>query len=355
LRDRRVPLCAVVVLLVSYCGARADIWDDPAYKTLSTAVTKYNAKDLGAAESLCRQSLKTYPDNILSHYLLGEILLEKGRFMEAVVHFMRTTALYPGFAEGYRKLGFSHASMKNFLKAREAYQKALAIAPDDADSLKGLGLACDKLGKVDEAVAHYGKALAKSGGKDVDCLVALANLYERKGDVNAAIGQLRRLVAIQKTPLRVKRLAILDYNVKNYKEALPLLDELVKGGKGDPDVHYALGMTRYNLGDKAGALAALQQAVNAREGYVEAHFNLAVIHLEQKRVPKAIAELEKAVKLDPDFVQGHRTLGRIHEHYRYDIEEAKRWYARADEAEKRTAKAAAKPAATRPAAPETGK
>jgi len=348
-----------VVLSVSFAlasvAARADIWQDPAFEKLRRAVKSYNAKDLVTAETLCLQSLKEYTDNILAHHLLGEIYLEKGRHAEAAEHFRRTVALYPRFAEGHRKLGMALVFLKDYKNALIAFQQALSFNPKDLDALKGLALASAELGNTGSAVHYYNQVLARLGGKDVDTLLALINLYEKLGDAKSAIRQLELLLTIRRTAGRVKRLAILKYNTKDYKGAIPLLEELIRGGKPDADTCYTLGMSRHALGDKNGAIKALLSAVEIDKKYVEAYFNLGVLYLEAKQVPRAVAALGKAVEANPDFVRGYETLGQINEHFRYDIEEAKRWYLKAEEAKKRLApkkpasKAAPVKSASRPA------
>jgi len=344
-----VRLALIFACALAPLPARADIWDDPAFAKLAQAIKRYNAKDLKSAEKLCRESLKKYPGNILAHYLLGEILLEKERYAEAANEFRHTTGAYPNFSEGYGKLGMALSAMKDYANAQAAFERALAIAPDNLEALKGIGFVLGEQGKVKAAVRYYAKALAKGGGKDINVLIALVNLYEKQGDLNSAIKHLKQAIALQKTRPRLKRLAILNFNNKTYKEARALIEELHKAGKGDADTFYALGMIRYASGDKDGCIDALQKAIKANGSYVEARFNLAVVYTEKKMVPKAISELEKVVQIDPDFVRAYKTLGQIHENYRYDIEEAKKWYKRAEEAEQRIAKK--KAAAKKPAPP----
>ncbi|MFH0964006.1 MAG: tetratricopeptide repeat protein [Planctomycetota bacterium] len=337
--------------ILAATAAGADIWKDPAFQKLSKAIELFNAKELDGAEKLAGESLSLYPDNILAHFLVGEISLERERWGDAAKHFKRTTELYPKFAQGYTKAGIALAALKDYANAQAAFQQALSLAGEDTEALKGLALCTGELGKLGLAIEYYQQVLTKLGGKDIESLLALVNLYEKSGEVREAIRTLKFLISIEKTPERVKRLGVLYFNDKSYEDAIPLLEELAGGGHADADVLYCLGMSRYALGNKDGAIEALQKAIATEPSYLEAHYNLAVVYLEKKLVPHAIAELEKTVQIDPTFVKGYRTLGQIHEHYRYDIEEAKHWYALAKEAEAAAAsRPASQPAQTQPAA-----
>jgi len=349
LLSRLPPLLLGIVLSVA-ATVRADVWDDPAFKDLSKGIELYNAEELDAAESAVRASLGKFGDNILAHYLLGEILLEKQQWKDAAEHFRRTIRLYPTFAEGHRKLGFSLISMDEFRAAETSFQKALSLAPQDVEALKGLAHCCGKLGKRVQAIKHYNDVLAKLGGADVDTLVALVNLYEEEGEITKAIRHLTLLLSVEKTPQRVKRLAVLLFNEERYEDAAPLLDTLVKEGGADAEVYYCLGMTRYALNDKDGCTEALRKALEIKPDYAEALYNLAVVFIEKKLVPRAIQLLKRCITADPDFVPAYETLGQVYEHFQYNIEEARKWYNKAKEVKERVDKApASQPPASQPA------
>ena len=332
----------------------ADIWDDPAFKDLSKGIELYNAEELDAAESAVRTSLAKFDDNILAHYLLGEILLEKQQWKDAADHFRRTIRLYPKFSEGHRRLGFSLTSMDDFRAAERSFQKALSLAPEDVNALKGLAHCSGKLGKRVQAIKYYNDVLAKLGGADIDTLVALVNLYEEEGEITKAIRHLTLLLSVEKTPQRVKRLSILLFNEKRYDDAAPLLGALVTEGAADAEVYYCLGMTRYALNDKDGCIEALQKALDIKPDYPEALYNLAVVFIEKKLVPRAIQLLTRCIAVNPDFVSAYETLGQVFEYFQYDIEEARKWYAKAKEVKDRLDKAAAsQPATSQPAGPES--
>jgi tetratricopeptide (TPR) repeat protein len=76
------------------------------------------------------------------------------------------------FAREYQAKGYE-AQMKGDLgQAEFLYERAEVLIPDDAGLLNDLGLVEEALGKVDEAEAHYLKAIAV----DFKCLPAYSNL-----------------------------------------------------------------------------------------------------------------------------------------------------------------------------------
>ena len=67
---------------------------------------------------------------------------------------------------------------------------ALKLSPDSGQYLDSLGMALLKLGKLDEALDAYNKAVAKDTG--ADSLMGRAFVYLRKGDRGARRRDCRR-------------------------------------------------------------------------------------------------------------------------------------------------------------------
>jgi len=57
--------------------------------------------------------------------ILGEALMEKKRYEEALKIFQKNIDEYPNYASGYESIGNAHLALKDTLKAKEFYEKAL--------------------------------------------------------------------------------------------------------------------------------------------------------------------------------------------------------------------------------------
>jgi TolB-like protein/Flp pilus assembly protein TadD len=73
----------------------------------------------------------------------------------------RAIALDPKSPDGYRALGDYYRRVTvNPARAVELYSKGLALAPDDADLLRGMGLAAQSAGRWEQAVEHFRRSLS---------------------------------------------------------------------------------------------------------------------------------------------------------------------------------------------------
>ncbi|MEJ2429930.1 MAG: tetratricopeptide repeat protein [Deltaproteobacteria bacterium] len=174
-----------------------------------------------------------------------------------------------------------HNNLGNVLtqkgKLQEAiahYTKALEISPNYAEAQINLGVALTRQGRLKEAIKHYSAALElKSNSAELhnNLGVALFGL----GDIPGAIRNY--LAAVQLKP--------------DYAEAHNNLGNgLVKLGKlSEAEIHYG-------------------KALKLRADYPEAHNNLGVALARQGRLKEAIAHFREAVRLAPNFAQARTNL-----------------------------------------------
>src|SRR5207249_2642110 len=88
-------------------------------------------------------------------------------------------------------LGFAWQTLGQLDRAIDCYQKAVAIAPNDASLHNNLGNAFDEAGRVDKAVASYRRALQYSDAAEIRANFARC---VKKFDARQSDADLRRLV-----------------------------------------------------------------------------------------------------------------------------------------------------------------
>lgn len=92
--------------------------------------------------------------------LLAQIRFGQGKYVEAAELAGKVTQYGLRFAGIHSQLGQIHAKENRWKEAEAAFREALAIDPDDAEALDGLGQALRGLGKPEEAVYLHMKAIA---------------------------------------------------------------------------------------------------------------------------------------------------------------------------------------------------
>jgi len=140
----------------AYWWARAAVLQDPAYSpsfvTLGVAARRSNRFDL--AERAYRRALEFDSHNEQALHNLAELLHLQGREDEAVRTARLLETVRPdSLAVSYRR-GLSAFNAGNFPMARDAFAKALRLAPDDSEINFLLALTHFRLGDSEEAVEH---------------------------------------------------------------------------------------------------------------------------------------------------------------------------------------------------------
>jgi tetratricopeptide (TPR) repeat protein len=77
-------------------------------------------------------------DNLRALRLRAHCMLRTGTYAEAQAEAERLTAQYPRWAEGWTLLGMVHDTMGRFDRAKSAFERALALDPDDAEAHRAL-------------------------------------------------------------------------------------------------------------------------------------------------------------------------------------------------------------------------
>jgi tetratricopeptide (TPR) repeat protein len=149
-----------------------------------------------------------------------------------------------------------------------------------ADFFYEFDLAADlrREGKLDDAIAHYKKALELAPG-DAKTLFELGEALEQKGNVTEALEQYRAALKADPTSSR--------------NEAV------------DTDLGYALART----GKLDEAIESFKKALAATPGDAMAHAGLGAAMLQQDRLDESIEQCRIALETSPELAPAHNTLG----------------------------------------------
>jgi tetratricopeptide (TPR) repeat protein len=80
-----------------------------------------------------RRVLELDPDDALGNFGLGELLVEAGRFEEAVLHLERALATDPRYSAALLALGRAHEGAEDLTAARETYLRGVDVAAAKGD------------------------------------------------------------------------------------------------------------------------------------------------------------------------------------------------------------------------------
>jgi tetratricopeptide (TPR) repeat protein len=145
-------------------------------------------------EYVTRRALEFDAGNADAAYRLGGILRGLARHAEALEVYRRYHQLVPDDFQGLGQIGSCLTDLGQFAEAEPLLRQA-ATGLDDATSHYNLGLLLARLGRLQEAVIEYERALDRDS-QDANTRSNLAAVLVRQGKLDAATRQLASALEI---------------------------------------------------------------------------------------------------------------------------------------------------------------
>lgn len=180
-----------------------------------------------AAETKPKQQRKNYDPDAVKHYNRGLELQQAGFLNKALEEYKAAIKADDRLEQAYSNLGLIYISQSNFVKAQEAFDKALAIKPNRPTSLNGLASVLYHNHQVQPAIETWKKAIRFNPH--------FAPAYSNMGTALA--------------------------DEKNYPEALDAYVKAVTISPDMADAYYRMGTLLNKLKHPAQAKALLDHAV----------------------------------------------------------------------------------------------
>ena len=307
-----------------------DMTDSEAFGNLSVAYYYLERYDEAVREAL--QAVVLSPEEINWRLNLGASYSRKGDYEGAARAYGAAVDIARGLADENRHqlrsaligLGRSCELAGWYDRAMDAYNEALAFAPEDTELLAGTGNIYFRQGRLDEAEALYHRTLAQDSTHSV-ARYNIALIYARTERFDEALGLFadnptldRRLEgALEGSSVRAvdrsKTRSIAAYRARLRRMGGPA----GPGGpppagrreRRPPPYAYMKGLAYYEQGAEAAAMQAFEQALAEDPGLAEAHLYIGNVHARQGRSAAAADAYESAIEIDPGFVEAYNNLG----------------------------------------------
>jgi tetratricopeptide (TPR) repeat protein len=178
------------------------------------------------------------------------------------------------------------------------YNKALDLNPGYGEAHYNLANSLLRLGRVDEAVAHYEKAL-EINPNNLSAHYNLAAAFVQSGKMDAAIEHYNKVLerdpnqaaAHNNLGAALNRIGRMDEAVTHYLKALELNPD-------NAEAHYNLGNTLLQMKRVDEAMAHYEKALELNPNNAAAHNKLALVLRQMGRTEEAEAHLQKALEID---------------------------------------------------------
>ncbi len=341
---------------------------------LTSAKLYIQQKNYDKAIDALQKEVQKNPKSDEGYYLLGVVLGEKERFTEMIDAYKNSLSISNKFSEnissskkyfwanlfnkgvGYFQMGTKTENTDStklfFTKSIDAFNSAIEIEPDSADTYKNLAFVYMSAQEYDKAVSPLEKLIEKEDALDgykflSEILYAKGAEYKNKYDNNKALSD-----SLEAMKYFDKAIKIAEQGRKKYPEDSDILltlsnayiaankietavDAFRTGVEKDPTNQYY----RYNYGvlllgknDFAGAEEQFKKALEIDPDYYNASYNLAVTYVKwgayinkmadekgdlnnkeyKEKYQKALPHLEKIVQNKKDDVAMWELLGKVY-------------------------------------------
>ena len=193
IRDSRYP--EVEPMLAAY------VKDHPtsSWGWYALGYSQFAQKKIGDSVKSLAQCLSLNVKNADAHKILGRDLMIIGRFDAAQTEYEQAIGYAPNSSESHYDLGKLFSLQDNWIAARKQFEAAISLDPSYIEAIDSLGFSQEALGKDEEAVQSYQKAIALNEhrqGKFVSAHVNLSAYYNRTGDNEKALDYAQKALAL---------------------------------------------------------------------------------------------------------------------------------------------------------------
>jgi tetratricopeptide (TPR) repeat protein len=287
------------------------------------------------AVDLFQKTLEQDPGLAGVHYRLAEALKFQGELAQALTELAKHTALHPQAPGGYSLQGEIHLQLQDYEQAKQNYEKAIELDPQQARPYFGLATACARLGLKAEAGEYRRKFkeleiqaqdIAKDRRTHYDPLLVtrqsvahthadVARVYKAQQRQDQARMLWERARILDPNNLTsCFSLADLDLRAGRTSEALALYRQILKIQPRNGVAHFFIGHIHEKAGNLDGAESAYQKVIEVNPQRPEGYLTLIRFYQEtHPNLPRAKTLAQALIKLAPQNAKYQDLYKRIQE------------------------------------------
>ena len=229
-------------------------------------------------------------------------------YNKALLDFTKAIELEPENSDNWFNRGMLYT--ENLLVNESAikdFEQGLKIAPDDIDAINAIGLIYEGQGEIEKAIKEYEKGIAIENTNPESasyCYSNRANLYQKENKLNEALADYSKAIKLDsKNPLRYQNRA--DFYAVYLQENNKALLDYSKAIELEPaNIYFLYSRGRFykeNLKDEKSAIKDFEQVLKISPGDIAAINYIGIIYKNQGEIDLAMKEYEKGIAFEKDY------------------------------------------------------
>lgn len=215
--------------------------------------------------------------------------------------------------------GLAQAALGQFAEAEENLQKAIALAPSEANYHYDYGYVLYQEKKYDQALPPLKRAV-ELDGENLSARYLLGKVYvicqdslHMKNASELSLEQFRFIAEKNpRFPTVHLHMGMIYANAGDQDRALQELAKELELFPGNVQARLETGEILLKRGEIDKAFEHLLQAAREAPMVAMVHYDLAMIYRKRAQTAEAIKAAERCVDLDPNFAEGHYLLGQLY-------------------------------------------
>jgi tetratricopeptide (TPR) repeat protein len=283
------------------------------------------------------QLVAAYPNDERAQFTLGNYYFAQQQLDEALAHYRKATEIAPSYSQVYNLLGYCYRQKGDFANSEESFKKYVQLIPNDPNPYDSYAELLLKMGRYDESIAQYRKALSIDPHFNPSRFGISAD-YMYSGKPQEAAAELQTMADQARNDGELRTalfgMAVLASDQGKFDQALAAIDKefVVAEKKGDTasmagdlqaKARILEQMQKYDAAAKEfdRSLKLVQESNLSQElknnATLQHHFNAASVAIGKKDLAAAKSHAEEfrkgaeARKNDAQLKQAHELAGRI--------------------------------------------
>ena len=280
----------------------------PSQKLIDSLLSQYSSRLYVEAENSALMMTQKYPEYPFGWKVLGAVLDETGRNSEAADACQKALQLAPKDAEVHNNLGKTLEVLGRLREAEKYFKQATALNSRFAQAHSNLGATLSKLGRLGEAEESLRTAIAIKPDYE-QANFNLGSALQQLGRLNEAINIYTRVIELNSSNAPAySQLGAVLAKLGRLDEAAVCYTRAIALAPSDAIVHNNLGRVFEDLGRLDDAKASYMQAIDFQSGFIPAHINLGSTLAKLGRWDESEASYIRATELNPDALKARCNL-----------------------------------------------